>query len=33
MTGEIIFMAVLAAGAGAIIWRTVKKKTKKSCCE
>lgn len=33
MTGEIVFMAILAAGAGAIIWRTVRKKAKKSCCE
>ncbi len=33
MIGEIVFMAVLAAGAGTVIWRTIKKKTKKSCCE
>lgn len=33
MIGEILFMVALAIGAGAIIWRTVKKKTKKSCCD
>ncbi len=33
MIGEIAFMAILAVVAGAIIWKSVKKKTKKSCCE
>ncbi len=33
MIGEIVFMAVLAVVAGAIIWKSAKKKTKKSCCE
>ncbi len=33
MTGEIVFMSVLALFAGAVIFRAVKKKTKKSCCE
>jgi hypothetical protein len=33
MTGEIVFMAALAVFAVAIIWKSVKKKTKKSCCE
>ena len=33
MTGEIVFMALLAAGAVAIIWKSIRKKSKKSCCE
>ena len=33
MTGEIIFMAVLVVIAGTIIWRNIKKRSKKSCCE
>lgn len=33
MTGEIVFLSVLAVAAGAIIFRTIRKKTKKSCCE
>jgi hypothetical protein len=33
MTGEIIFMAVLAIGAGAILWRNIRRKSKKSCCD
>ncbi len=33
MTGEIVFMALLAVGAGAIIWKSIRKKSKKSCCE
>lgn len=33
MTGEIIFMAILAIAAGVVIWRSVKRKSKKSCCE
>lgn len=33
MTGEIIFMAVAAIGAGAILWKNIRKKSKKSCCE
>ncbi len=33
MTGEIVFMAALAVFAAAIIWRSAKKRTKKSCCE
>lgn len=33
MMGEIVFMAVLAIFAGATIWKSAKKRTKKSCCE
>lgn len=33
MIGEIVFMAVLAVLAGATIWRSAKKRTKKSCCD
>ncbi len=33
MTGEIVFMASLAVGAVAIIWKSIRKKSKKSCCE
>ena len=33
MIGQIIFMSVLAVFAGAIIWKSVRKRTKKSCCE
>jgi len=33
MIGQMIFMAGLAIAAGAIIWRSVKKRSKKSCCE
>ncbi len=33
MIGEIIFMAAIAVIAGLVIWRNVKKRSKKSCCE
>lgn len=33
MTVEIIFMAALAVIAGTIIWRNIKKRSKKSCCQ
>lgn len=38
MIGEVIFMSAMLVVAGAIIWRSVKKKknpkgTGKSCCE
>lgn len=33
MIAEAIFMAALAVFAGTVIWRSVKKKKKKSCCE
>lgn len=38
MIGEIVFMSALTVFAGAIIWKSVKKKsnpkgTGKSCCE
>jgi len=38
MIGEVVFMAVLVVFAGAIIWKSIKKKTGskakgKSCCE
>jgi len=33
MIGEIVFMAALAVLAGAVIWKSAKKRSKKSCCE
>jgi hypothetical protein len=33
MIVEIIFMAALAVFAGTVIWKSAKKRTKKSCCE
>jgi hypothetical protein len=33
MTGELVFIAVAAVLAGVFIWKSVRKKAKKSCCE
>jgi hypothetical protein len=33
MIGQLVFMASLAIVAGAVLWRAVRKKSKKSCCE
>jgi len=33
MIAQIVFMGVVGLFAAAVIWRSVKKKSKKSCCE